>query len=172
MIDATTRLNTPGPDLSGLPGVHAMTDVTGFGLAGHALEMVRGQAPAPAPHGPAPGSGDAAGEGGLGVRLAWGRVPLLEGVRALAAEGAVTGASGRNWASYGGEVQLGPGVGEVEQALLTDPQTSGGLLVACAPEAVAGVLEVFRAHGFAACADVGEIVTRAPGGREALLLVE
>ncbi len=171
MLDATTRLNTPGPDLAALPGVHAMTDVTGFGLAGHALEMVRG--PAPGPDGPA-AAGPAGGGGGLGVRLAWARVPLLEGAMELAGEGVVTGASGRNWASYGGEVRLGLGVGDVGQALLTDPQTSGGLLVACAPEAAAAVLDVFRAHGFAAAADIGEIVALPAGGagRGALLVVE
>ena len=138
MIATTTQLNTPGPDLAALPGVHAMTDVTGFGLAGHALEMARGS--------------------GCELRMAWSRVPLLEGVRALAAQGQVTGASGRNWAGYGAEVLLPEAFAAEDRALLTDPQTSGGLLVACAPEALDEVLAVFARHGFAAAAEIGEVV--------------
>jgi selenide,water dikinase len=129
--------------LAELPGVHALTDVTGFGLAGHALEMARGA--------------------GCEAVIDWARVPLLDGVRALAARGAVTGASGRNWAGYGAEVALPAGFAAEDQALLTDPQTSGGLLVACAPEAVAEVLAIFRRHGFDAAAAVGEM--RAGGAR-------
>ncbi|HRZ01156.1 MAG TPA: selenide, water dikinase SelD [Burkholderiaceae bacterium] len=143
MIASTTKLNTPGPELAELPGVHALTDVTGFGLAGHALEMARGA--------------------GCEAVIDWARVPLLDGVRALAARGAVTGASGRNWAGYGAEVALPAGFAAEDQALLTDPQTSGGLLVACAPEAVAEVLAIFRRHGFDAAAAVGEM--RAGGAR-------
>jgi selenide,water dikinase len=137
MIAATTKLNTPGPDLAALPGVHALTDVTGFGLAGHALEMARGA--------------------GCDVRLDWAAVPLLPGVAALVEQGCVTGASGRNWASYGAEVVLPDGFAAQARALLTDPQTAGGLLVACAPETVGEVLAVFAAHGFDAAAVVGGV---------------
>ncbi|QIL44690.1 selenide, water dikinase SelD [Acidovorax sp. HDW3] len=137
MIANTTRLNTPGPLLAELPGVHAMTDVTGFGLAGHALEMARGA--------------------GRTVQLHWPQVPLLPGVAELAAQGFVTGASGRNWAGYGADVRLGTGLPATAQALLTDPQTSGGLLVACAPESVAAVLAVFEREGFAQAAVVGQV---------------
>ena len=144
MIDHTTRLNTPGPALAALEGVHAMTDVTGFGLAGHALEMARGSRAT--------------------VRLTMARVPLVDGVRALAAAGMVTGASGRNWAAFGHEVSLAGHLSPVDQALLTDPQTSGGLLVACAPEAVAEVLATFQRHGFAQAAEMGEIVEAQPDG--------
>jgi selenide, water dikinase len=91
------------------------------------------------------------------VRLDMARVPLIEGVRSLASAGMVTGASGRNWAAYGHEVRLGAGLPPVDQALLSDPQTSGGLLVACAPEAVADVLAVFHRHGFGAAAEIGEV---------------
>ena len=135
MIETTTRLNTPGPELAELPGVHALTDVTGFGLAGHALEMARGA--------------------GLQVRLDWPAVPLLPGVRALAAQGYVTGASGRNWAGYGRDVALPEAMAPEDRALLTDPQTSGGLLVACEPASVDAVLAIFRRHGFDAAAVVG-----------------
>jgi selenide, water dikinase len=144
MIANTTKLNTPGPDLAAIEGVHALTDVTGFGLAGHALEMARGS--------------------DTTVQLDMGRVPLIAGVRALAGQGMVTGASGRNWAAYGNEVQLASGLQAVDQALLTDPQTSGGLLVACAPGAVQQVLDVFARHGFDVAAEVGEIVSAQPGG--------
>jgi selenide,water dikinase len=85
------------------------------------------------------------------------RVPLLPGVRDWAAQGLVTGASGRNWAAYGAEVRLAEGLSPVDQALLTDPQTSGGLLGACAPDAVDAVLACFRQHGFDAAAEVGAI---------------
>ena len=137
MIATTTRLNTPGPDLAALPGVHALTDVTGFGLAGHALEMARGAR--------------------REVHLDWSAVPLMPGVRDLATEGFVTGASGRNWAGYGADVALPAGFAEVDRALLTDPQTSGGLLVACSPAALDEVLAIFRRHGFEQAAVVGDI---------------
>ncbi|HET9823297.1 MAG TPA: selenide, water dikinase SelD [Burkholderiaceae bacterium] len=139
MIDTTTRLNTPGPALAALAGVHAMTDVTGFALAGHALEVARGANAA--------------------VAIDWARVPLLEGARELAAQGCVTGASGRNWAGFGAEVALPAGFAAEDKALLTDPQTSGGLLVACAREAVPAVLSVFADHGFAHAAEVGEVLS-------------
>jgi selenide,water dikinase len=144
MIANTTKLNTPGPDLAKLDGVHALTDITGFGLAGHVLEMARGS--------------------NTTVKIDMARVPLITGVRELAAQGMVTGASGRNWAAYGHEVRLGAGLQPVDQALLSDPQTSGGLLVACAPEAVAEVLAIFERHGFAEAAEVGEIVAAETDG--------
>ncbi|MEZ5664877.1 MAG: selenide, water dikinase SelD [Burkholderiaceae bacterium] len=143
MIANTTKLNTPGPDLAALDGVHALTDVTGFGLAGHALEMARGSHST--------------------VRLDMARVPLIDGVRDLAAQGMVTGASGRNWAAYGHEVDLASGLADVDRALLTDPQTSGGLLVACDPASVDQVMDIFRRHGFDAVADIGEIAKAAEG---------
>jgi len=143
MIEVTTRLNTPGPELAKLPGVHALTDITGFGLAGHALELARGA--------------------GARIALDWARVPLLPGVVDLARAGCVTGASGRNWAGYGQEVALPAGFDPVHQALLSDPQTSGGLLVSCAPQAVDAVLGVFRQHGFGEAAVVGEVMPAAPG---------
>jgi selenide,water dikinase len=91
------------------------------------------------------------------VHLDWPAVPLLPGVRALAEQGFVTGASGRNWAGYGAEVTLGQGVTDLERALLTDPQTAGGLLVSCTPEALPEVQAVFARHGFAHSAVVGRV---------------
>jgi selenide,water dikinase len=137
MIENTTKLNKPGQALSGLPGVHAMTDVTGFGLLGHVLELARGAR--------------------LTVRLDMPAIPLLPDVPRLAAQGYVTGASGRNWAGYGHEVALDAAITPVQQALLTDPQTSGGLLVSCADDAVEQVLELFRREGFAHAAVIGEM---------------
>jgi selenide,water dikinase len=137
MIRVTTQLNTPGPALAALDGVHAMTDVTGFALAGHVLEMARGAA--------------------CTVQLDWQNVPLLSGVRELVKQGCITGASGRNWAAYGHEVSLPASFSVVDQALLTDPQTSGGLLVSCAPSEVAQVMAIFKAHGFHDAADIGEV---------------
>ena len=144
MIDCTTRLNTPGPELAEIDGVHALTDVTGFGLAGHALELARGA--------------------GLAVELDWRAVPLLPGVRELAAQGHVTGASGRNWAGYGAEVAVPAGFADIDRALLSDPQTSGGLLVSCTPAALDAVLASFARHGFDAAAVVGKVLPAAPSG--------
>ncbi|HVR53491.1 MAG TPA: selenide, water dikinase SelD, partial [Pseudorhodoferax sp.] len=143
MIETTTRLNTPGPALAALPGVHALTDVTGFGLAGHGLEVARGA--------------------GCRVVLDWARVPVLEGVRELVAAGCVTGASARNWQGYGAEVQSA--LPDAERALLTDPQTSGGLLVSCTADSVEAVLALFRAHGFAEAAEIGEVQAWTGGPR-------
>ena len=136
MLEATTRLNTPGPLLAALDGVHAITDVTGFGLLGHALEVCRGA--------------------GLGARIRADDVPLLPGVRELAAAGMLTGASARNWNSYGDDVLLRC-ADPLARSLLTDPQTSGGLLVSCAPAALERVLEVFRAEGFGDATVIGSM---------------
>jgi len=142
MIGSTTKLNTPGATLGALPGVHALTDVTGFGLLGHLLEVCKGS--------------------GLHATIRWDAVPMLPEVLELAREGYVTGASKRNWAGYGQMVDL-TGYGETERALLTDPQTSGGLLVTCAPDAVDQVLHVFRSQGFDRAAVIGEIGSGKPG---------
>ena len=91
------------------------------------------------------------------MRIDWARVPLLPGARDLAAQGHVTGASARNWAGYGRDVTLPAGFADVDRALLTDPQTSGGLLVSCAPRAVDAVMAVFARAGFADAAVIGEV---------------
>ncbi|WGM30048.1 selenide, water dikinase SelD [Brevundimonas sp. NIBR11] len=137
LIASTTRLNTVG-DLAGMDGVHAMTDVTGFGLLGHALEMARGC--------------------GLGVELDAAGVPLLDGVEALAGAGVRTGASGRNWTAYGDEITVPSAFTDWRRDLLTDPQTSGGLLVAVSAEAAPAVLAAIRAAGFDRAAVVGRVV--------------
>ena len=139
MIAVTTQLNKPGIALAALDGVHALTDITGFGLAGHSLELARGA--------------------GLQIRLDWARMPLIPGVRDLAAQGCVTGASARNWESYGNEVMLPNAFSDADRALLSDPQTSGGLLVSCSAESAAEVLAIFRAQGFDDAAVIGEVCT-------------
>ena len=138
MIAATTKLNTPGTRLGELQDVHALTDVTGFGLLGHLLEIAKGS--------------------NVAARVDWSKIPLLPGSLEFAREGIVTGASGRNWNGYGARVKLGPQLGEAERAVLTDPQTSGGLLVACSASASDEVLKIFRAEGFEAAAVIGEVV--------------
>ncbi|MDR2016610.1 MAG: selenide, water dikinase SelD [Burkholderiales bacterium] len=137
MMRHTTQLNRVGTALAMRDGVHAITDVTGFGLLGHLLEICRGS--------------------GCGAQLSFGRLPLIDRAVAFAREGIVTGASGRNWASYGRSVQLASGITPWQQALLTDPQTSGGLLVSCAPEAGDEVLRLFHEAGFEAAAVIGSL---------------
>ena len=142
LIDTTTSLNRAGPELARLPGVHAMTDVTGFGLLGHLLEMCRGS--------------------GLGARVDMAAVPLLDNVLAMADAGIVTGASARNWASYSADVELSPRLTGPHKALLCDPQTSGGLLVACAQDGLAQVMATFERHGFAHAGLIGGMVGGEP----------
>ena len=156
LIATTTQLNSVGSDLAALPAVHAITDVTGFGLAGHALEMARGSA--------------------LAAHIRFADLPLLPAVADLARAGVRTGAATRNWASYGDEVHLiapesgpesrpesapesGP---EWHRDLITDPQTSGGLLLSVAPDAVADVLALLHQRGFTRAAAIGHIADGAP----------
>ncbi|MDX1291363.1 MAG: selenide, water dikinase SelD [Hyphomonas sp.] len=141
MVASTTRLNTPGTDLSEMAGVHAATDVTGFGLLGHASEMARGA--------------------GVRIVIEKSRVPVFDGARAHAEAGVKTGASGRNWESVSHMVT--GGMDAIETDILCDPQTSGGLLVSCSPDAVPSVLDVFARHGHAGAAIVGRVEAGAPG---------
>jgi selenide, water dikinase len=138
MIAATTKLNRPGADLAALDTVHALTDITGFGLLGHTLELSRGSK--------------------LTARLRYADLPWLPGVEAFARAGVATGASARNWSAYGRDIVLASSLHDMAQTLLTDPQTSGGLLVSCAPEAVDEVLAIFRADGFNQAAVIGEMI--------------
>lgn len=137
-LASTTQLNVLGADLPDIEGVHGVTDVTGFGLLGHALEMARGA--------------------GLKAVIEARRLPFHPGVEALAEAGVRTGASGRNFASYGAEATTPEAYPQQRLDLLTDPQTSGGLLIACAPEVADQVLARARALGFASAAAVGRVV--------------
>jgi selenide,water dikinase len=139
MLDWTTRLNTPGEALADVPGVHALTDVTGFGLAGHLLEILRGSR--------------------LSGEVRFDALPFIGEALDWAKQGVATGASDRNWRGYGHEVALPAGFAEWKRKLLCDPQTSGGLLVSCAPHAVEAVLNEFRKRGFAEAMVIGGIKT-------------
>ncbi len=138
LIASTTQLNTLGARLADIAGVHAVTDVTGFGLLGHTLELCRGA--------------------GLGAEIDAAAAPLLPGVEALARADVRTGASTRNWESYGEAVWLDSGLPAWTRDLLTDPQTSGGLLIAVAPEGAEAVLELAREMAFERAARVGRMV--------------
>ena len=136
LISSTTQLNAVGRELGHTAGIHAVTDVTGFGLLGHVLELCRGA--------------------GLSAEIG-ADPPLLAGVEALAQAGVRTGASGRNWASYGAQVRLHDALPPTARDLLCDPQTSGGLLVSCTADSVDEVLARFRADGFADVSVIGRM---------------
>jgi selenide,water dikinase len=140
MLEWTTKLNTPGEALAAMPEVHALTDVTGFGLAGHLLEICRGSR--------------------LSAEVDFSSIPIIGEALDWVKQGVATGASDRNWKGYGHEVQFS---GEDwKRKLLTDPQTSGGLLVACAPEAQEQVLDIFRNQGFGEAQMIGRLVSGRP----------
>ncbi|MDO8810692.1 MAG: selenide, water dikinase SelD [Gallionella sp.] len=135
MIAATTQLNAVGSALAALSGVHALTDVTGFGLLGHLLEMCCGSR--------------------LGAEVKFDQVPILSEALPLAQQGIGPGAIERNLASYGHEVDFAPQLETWQQRLLADAQTSGGLLVSVAPEVADEVLAMFHRAGFAQAAVIG-----------------
>jgi selenide, water dikinase len=137
LIASTTQLNTPGSALACLDGVHALTDVTGFGLAGHLLEICRASQ--------------------VAASLRFDDLPLLPNVLDHARAGHITGASKRNLESYGAQLTTANRLGEPERMLLADPQTSGGLLVACAPDVVTEVLSAFLQQGFEHASVIGEV---------------
>ena len=139
MIASTTKLNTPGIKLGKLPGVRALTDVTGFALLGHLLEICRGSK--------------------TGATIHVDQLPMIPGVLEMAKAGFVTGASGRNWSGYGHDVLIDAKHGDEVRNLLTDPQTSGGLLVACDPAEVDAVLKIFADEGFPHATVIGEVTT-------------
>jgi selenide,water dikinase len=143
MIDSTTRLNTPGIALADMPEVHALTDVTGFGLAGHLLEICRGSK--------------------LSAAVALESLPVIAEALDWLKQGVATGASDRNWKGYGQDVALPAGAPDWQRKLVTDPQTSGGLLVACAPEAERAVLAAFEKQGFAQAKAIGRLAAGTPG---------
>jgi selenide,water dikinase len=142
MLESVTQLNTPGIRLSEMAGVHALTDVTGFGLLGHLLEMCRGSK--------------------LQARLDFDAVPILPAALHLLNAGYGTGASDRNWTSYGESIALPGGKPDWAAKILTDPQTSGGLLVACDAATAPAVMDVFRNEGFQYAAAIGTLVQGEP----------
>lgn len=135
MLETATQLNTPGRKFADMADVHAVTDVTGFGFGGHLLEICRGSK--------------------LGASVRFDSLPVLPEALEWAQQDMATGASARNWSGYGSDVKLPVDFAVWKRNLVTDPQTSGGLLVACAPAAAEEVLRIFREEGFAHAARVG-----------------
>ena len=117
-----------------------MTDVTGFGLAGHALELARGAR--------------------CSLNIEWSRVPLIDGVLELAADGHRHRRLGPQLRVLRQDIALPADFAPEAKALLTDPQTSGGLLVSCSADSVAAVLDIFRNHGFASATEIGTVGPR------------
>jgi selenide,water dikinase len=138
LLETTTQLNTPGIALAELQSVHALTDVTGFGLLGHLLGICRAS--------------------NLKAEIEFDRLPILSAARHLVQQGYATGASQRNWASYEREVLLASTTPEWHRKILTDPQTSGGLLVACEAAAAPQVLTIFEQQGFQHATQIGRLV--------------
>ncbi|ACK52236.1 selenide, water dikinase [Methylocella silvestris BL2] len=145
MMASTTLLNRVGHKLAKDDDVHAMTDVTGFGLLGHGVELARG--------------------GGVALDIDFARIPFLKEAQELAEAGLITGASGRNWASYGDAVVLPAETPDWRRALLTDPQTSGGLLIACAPERAEAIRGTIEAAGFPRATIIGAVAAGEPAVR-------
>ncbi len=137
MLESTTQLNTPGVELAELDGVHALTDITGFGLLGHLHEICRGSK--------------------LRAEIRFESLPILSAARHLAQDGYATGASERNWESVAAHVTLPSAMPAWQKNLLTDPQTSGGLLVACDRATAPRVLEIFQRQGFKYACEIGTL---------------
>ena len=142
MLEWTTKLNTPGEALAAMDGVHALTDVTGFGLAGHLLEICRGSK--------------------LAARISFSDLPVLQEALEWVKQGVATGASDRNWQGYRGEVRTEIEFPDWKRKLLSDPQTSGGLLVSCAGESAQAVLKEFEKHGFPQARVIGRLESGPP----------
>jgi selenide,water dikinase len=142
MVQSMTQLNAAGAEISSIAGVHAMTDVTGFGLLGHLLEMCRGAS--------------------LCAEVQFAALPLLTQAQRFAEKGIGTGGAKRNWQSYGDEVDLAADSAEWQRGILCDPQTSGGLLIACSEDSALHVLELLRSRGFIHASVVGEFTAAEP----------
>ncbi len=137
MIESTTQLNSVGVELAALTEINALTDVTGFGLCGHVFELCKGT--------------------GLSAKLVWDQLPMLDTVLDYAQQGYNTGAAGRNWDSFADQVVVPDGMAQWQKNLLMDPQTSGGLLASCPPEAAEKVLKTFHDTGFDYACIIGEL---------------
>ncbi len=140
-VATTTLLNKVGTDLAADPAVHALTDVTGFGILGHGLELARGAGPHP--------------------RARYGQLRCSPSRRG-GADGFVTGASHRNWTAFGSHVDLPADLPDWRRHLLTDPQTSGGLLVSCEADSAHAILDRIRAAGYPAASIIGRMEEGAP----------
>lgn len=137
MVESTTKLNSVGADLAALSEVNALTDVTGFGLCGHMYEFCKGA--------------------NLSATIVWDKLPLLDTVSDYAQKGYNTGAADRNWDSFFNHVVTPDGLPQWKKNILMDPQTSGGLLVSCPPEAADAVLKVFHGSDFEHASIIGSL---------------
>ena len=137
MVETATKLNSVGAELAKYSNVHALTDVTGFGLVGHLLEICKGS--------------------GFAATVDWNALPILPAAQDYAKRGYNTGAAGRNWQSFGNDATLPEGLPDWRKNLLTDPQTSGGLMLTCPPDATEQILTVFRDNGFADATIIGQV---------------
>ena len=142
LVDTATKLNAVGAELAKLQGVHALTDVTGFGLVGHLFEICQGS--------------------NVTAKVGWNELPILPAAADYAERGYNTGAAGRNWQSFGQNVTLPDNLSDWQKNILADPQTSGGLMLSCAPERTNDVLELFRENGFADVTVIGKMGDGAP----------
>jgi len=134
-----TTLNRAASEAMLEVSVHAATDVTGFGLLGHLSEMVRGS--------------------NVGAHVYAGRVPLIEGARALAERGTIPGGSRRNLAAVEPMMRWAASLSEVDRLILADAQTSGGLMIAVAPDRADALVARLEAAGTLAAAAIGEVTT-------------
>ncbi len=137
MVESTTKLNSIGADLAEMSGVHAVTDVTGFGLMGHLLELCEGA--------------------GLKATVNWDDLPILPSALGYAQKGYNTGAANRNWASFGMNLSLPDAMEQWQKNILTDPQTSGGLMVSCPPDQAESVIALFHEQGYPFAKQIGSM---------------
>lgn len=141
VLGVMTQLNRVGSTLATNPNVHAMTDVTGFGLLGHLLEICRGS--------------------NLKAEISFSGIPILAEALTLANNGIFPGAAQRNWDGY--QSQIKTMTAQWQTLLLADPQTSGGLLLSVAPESVPTILEQLLAEGYGFSTVIGECTPGEPG---------
>jgi selenide,water dikinase len=151
LVQVASQLNSVGAPLGALHGVHALTDVTGFALLGHALEVARGS--------------------NLGVEISLASVPLMDEAVALAQSGVVTGAGPRNWANVAEHVDWPAAGADWQRVLLTDPQTNGGLLTACDPSAADAALQLLHSSGFVSARVIGRVFERANENEKSIRII-
>jgi selenide,water dikinase len=140
-LNSMVALNKLGEILGGIPGVKAMTDVTGFGLLGHLTEMTEGS--------------------NLSAIIEIKKVPVIPTVNTYLEQGCIPGGTGRNWASYGQKIALSS---DDQRLILADPQTSGGLLIAVTPDTTAEVEQLLQTHGLPpeCCQPFGHLIPHNP----------
>jgi selenide,water dikinase len=142
LFDTLCSLNQIGTALGAIKSVHAITDITGFGLMGHLVEMVKGS--------------------NASAAIYYDRLPLLPNVKELITQRVFPDATTRNWSAYQDKIRFEKGVNVMEAfTLLPDPQTNGGLLISVAPDALETVQSLLTAHGYGAHTEpIGKIIAQ------------